>query len=94
MDKNPSTNIPNSVPAPEGPSPTRLLRRREASVYLKTIWGIERTPATLAKLFCLGGGPVACKDGRIPLYAPADLDDWAQSRLSPKMRSTSDRSAT
>jgi hypothetical protein len=69
----------------------RRLRRREAFLYLKAAWGIERSPATLAKLFCLGGGPVACKDGRIPLYDPRDLDEWAQSRIGPKLRSSSDR---
>ena len=85
MDK--SRNIPSLVTTPERLSPTRRLRRREASAYLKTVWGIERSPATLAKLFCVGGGPVASKDGRIPLYEPVDLDEWAQSRIGPKLRS-------
>jgi hypothetical protein len=87
----PSSNNPSALWTFGCPPPTRLLRRREASAYLKTIWGIERSPATLAKLFCVGGGPVACKDGRIPLYASADLDEWAQSRIGPKLRSSSDR---
>jgi hypothetical protein len=91
MDKDPSRNIPSLVATPGRLTPTRRLRRREASGYLKTVWGIERSPATLAKLFCLGGGPVACKDGRIPLYDPVDLDEWAQSRFGPKLRSSSDR---
>jgi hypothetical protein len=32
--------------------------------------------------------------GRIPLYAPADLDAWVTSKLGPPMRSTSEAAAT
>jgi hypothetical protein len=89
MEKTPLTNSTSLTF--ERLLPTRRLRRREASVYLKVVWGIERSSATLAKLFCTGGGPVASKDGRIPLYDPVDLDEWAQSRLGPKLRSSSDK---
>lgn len=75
------------------PEQYRLLRRKEASVYLKTRYGIDRAPATLAKLACVGGGPVFRKAGRIPLYAPDGLDDWAASILSAPVHSTSELTA-
>ena len=70
---------------------SRRLRRSEASKYLKDEWGIERAPATLAKLAVVGGGPHFEKAGRVPLYAPEFLDDWARSLLSPPLASTSDQ---
>jgi hypothetical protein len=91
MDRYQSTDLSSLVVTAEGFSPNKKLRRHEAAVYLKSVWGVERTKATLAKLSCLGGGPAFYKDGRIPLYAPADLDDWARSKIGPKLRSTSDK---
>jgi hypothetical protein len=75
-------------------TPTRRLRRTEASEYLKETWGIDRAPATLAKLATIGGGPKFEKANRIPLYAPQFLDEWARSILSPPMTSTSDTGRT
>ena len=71
-------------------SPPRRMRRKDASVYLDNKHGVKRTPGTLAKLACIGGGPVFQRDGRIPLYTEEWLDDYAESVLSPPMRSTSD----
>jgi hypothetical protein len=71
--------------------PARLLRRREASAYLKTTWGIDRATSTLAKLSCIGGGPAFRKVGRIPHYTIADLDEFALSKIGPRLRSSSDR---
>jgi hypothetical protein len=65
------------------------LRRVEASVYLKQIHGLSCAPSTLAKLACRGGGPTFRKVGAIPLYATADLDNWARSRFSEPLQSTS-----
>ena len=56
-----------------------LLRRIGASVYLKQRWGIERAPATLAKLACVGGGPKFYRAGRWPMYDAADLDLWREN---------------
>ncbi|HWL68999.1 MAG TPA: hypothetical protein VNS22_11515 [Geminicoccus sp.] len=71
-----------SVPAPEESSrPTRFVRRSEASRHLKEVWGIDRAPTTLAKLACIGGGPVYHKAGRVPLYKPEDLDAWARAMI-------------
>lgn len=66
-------------------------RRKEASVYLREKWGIERAPSTLAKLATIGGGPRFVLAGRIPLYPESELDTWAQSITSPLLSSTSDR---
>jgi hypothetical protein len=71
--------------------PIRRLRRAEASEYLKRKWGIDRAPATLAKLACLGGGPRFESAKRVPLYLETELDIWVQSIMSPLKSSTSDQ---
>ena len=68
----------------------RPLRRAEASSYLLNMHGISRTPATLAKLATIGGGPAFRRAGRFPLYTPENLDMWAASILSPVVHSTSE----
>jgi hypothetical protein len=73
---------------------TPRLRRRAASVYLLETHGIERAPGTLAKLATIGGGPVFQRVGRVPLYSPSDLDDWALSLLSGPMLNVGGRGAT
>ena len=45
-------------------SSQRPLNRREASQYLLEHHGIKRAPGTLAKLACLGGGPLYRLAGR------------------------------
>ena len=75
------------------PVPTRRLRRFEASRYLKERHGLDYQPNTLAKLFTVGGGPLVRKAGRVPLYETASLDEWAESKLSPPVRSPSELSA-
>ena len=67
------------------------LRRREAADYLQERYGAY-TAETLAKLACVGGGPRFRKMGAFPLYAPADLDNWAESRMSKPVASTSELS--
>jgi hypothetical protein len=68
----------------------KYLRRKAAAQYLIDHWGVPRTANTLAKLALIGGGPIFRKAGRIPLYAPADLDQYAEDQLGKPMRSTSD----
>lgn len=63
-------------------------RREGAAYYLKTKYGFPCSVAWLAKLASTGGGPVFRKAGRTPLYSKADLDDWAQSRLSEPYRAS------
>lgn len=70
-----------------------LLSRREASAYLKNKYGAPAaiTPATLAKMAVIGGGPVFHRIGRRVGYRPSDLDAWALARCSGPMRSTSSK---
>jgi hypothetical protein len=57
------------------------LSRREASAYLKTVYGIQLGPASLANLAVDGGGPAYYKDGgRRVGYHRRDLDAWAPTR--------------
>lgn len=70
-----------------------LLRRAEASDYLRERHSLEIAKSTLAKFATVGGGPVMVYSGRFPYYRPADLDAWAEDRISPPCRSTSERKA-
>ena len=65
------------------------LRRDQAASYVREKWGVPCARATLDKLAVLGGGPIFRKAGRTPIYAPSDLDAWAQSRIGEPRRSTS-----
>jgi hypothetical protein len=73
-------------------SETRYRDRRAAAQFL-TERGYRTAPATLARLACVGGGPAFRRFGRKPLYDEDDLLDWARSRLSAPMRSTSEADA-
>jgi hypothetical protein len=72
--------------------PDALLTRRAAAQAL-TEAGFKTAPSSLATLAVRGGGPQFRRFGRIPLYRWGDLLDWAQSRLSTPMRSTSEADA-
>jgi hypothetical protein len=72
-------------------TPQRFLRRKAASIYLRETYGLERAPSTLAKLAVLGGGPPFRRMNRVPLYAEDDLDKWVESKLGPRILSTSDQ---
>lgn len=65
----------------------RLIRRRDAANYLQAKYGFG-TEKTLAKYAVTGEGPIYRIAGRFPLYNPADLDSWAQARISKPLRST------
>ena len=71
----------------------RWLSRPEASDYLLNEHGIRRRPTTLAKDVVSGTGPRYRKLGRGVVYDVADLDDFAESRLSEPVRSTSELGA-
>ncbi len=66
------------------------LRRADACEYLRHRHGITRSPATLAKYATTGGGPRFQKASRDVLYAPHDLDEWAESLLSAPVAHTSE----
>jgi hypothetical protein len=70
--------------------PQIFLRRAEAARAL-TGAGYPTASATLATLACRGGGPPYRRYGRRPLYRLADLIEWAEGRLSPLVRSTSEQ---
>jgi len=69
----------------------QLLRRVGAARYVQETYGFPCSPKTLAKLACVSShGPPFRKVGRIPLYPKSGLDDWAQSKIGPLVRSTSE----
>jgi hypothetical protein len=74
------------------PDPDTLLTRRAGAAAL-TETGFPTSPATLATLASRGGGPIYRHYGARVVYRWADLLDWAQSRLSAPMRSTSEADA-
>lgn len=69
----------------------KYLRRDDAARHVRETWGVPCSAKWLAKLAVTGGGPVFRKAGRTPIYAPADLDVWAQARISGPRQSTSDK---
>jgi hypothetical protein len=68
----------------------RLLRRIEAARYVVETYNVPCSPKTLAKLACIGGGPPFRLAGRFPLYPVSGLDVWAQNKIGPLVRSTSE----
>jgi hypothetical protein len=69
----------------------RLLRRAEAAKYVVETYNIPCSPKTLAKLACVSSdGPQFRLAGRFPLYPTSGLDAWAQSKIGPLVRSTSE----
>ena len=72
--------------------PETLLSRRQAAEALSAA-GYPVRPATLACMAVRGGSPPFRRFGRRPLYRWGDLLDWAQSRLSAPMSSTSEGDA-
>lgn len=67
----------------------KFLRRREASAYLESRYGAPCSVQHLAKLAVHGGGPTFRKFGRYPVYDVADLDAWAERRMTGPIDSTS-----
>ena len=69
-----------------------FLDRHGASALLAEL-GIPCAAATLATLATRGGGPPFVKFGPRALYRRSDLVAWAQSKLTPARRSTSEADA-
>ena len=69
--------------------PDALLTRNDTAAAL-TAAGFPISPATLATKASRGGGPAFRKFGPRPLYRWADVLQWAQSKLGPPIRSTSE----
>jgi hypothetical protein len=76
---------------PETLAAPSFLRRVDAAQYLQNQFGLRCAKQTLAKLAVIGGGPRYHLGGRTPLYAPADLDRWAKSKISGPRLSTSQK---
>ena len=69
----------------------RLLRRTDAAQYVTQTYGFSCSPKTLAKLACVSTlGPPFRLAGRTPLYPTSGLDEWAQNKIGPLVRSTSE----
>jgi hypothetical protein len=68
---------------------TAYLDQDQASAFLAEK-GFKVAAKTLSKLRVVGGGPRYRKFGRKPIYAPADLKEWAEEKLSAPLRSTSE----
>ena len=69
----------------------RLLRRVEAARYVVETYNVPCSPKTLAKLACVSSeGPPFRLAGRFPLYPVSGLDAWAQKKIGPLVRSTSE----
>jgi hypothetical protein len=69
----------------------RLLRRNEAAKYVTDTYGFPCSPRTLAKLSCVSSrGPAFRKVGRWPMYPQSGLDAWAQDKIGPLVKSTSE----
>jgi hypothetical protein len=66
------------------------LLTRDATASALTAAGFPVAPKTLATKATRGGGPPFRKFGARPLYRWGDALDWAQSRLGPPIRSTSE----
>ena len=67
----------------------RLLTRSEASAFLAK-HGYRVSAATLAKMACLGHGPLMTTFGRAVLYHPTNLLDWAATRSKLRANTSSD----
>ena len=69
----------------------RLLRRAEAAKYVVEKYNVPCSPKTLAKIACISSeGPPFRLAGRFPLYPISGLDAWAQKKIGPLVRSTSE----
>jgi hypothetical protein len=75
------------------PDDSDILLTRTAVAEALNKAGYPVRPTTLATKASRGGGPPFRRFGRIPLYRWGDTLDWAQSRLSSPMRSTSEADA-
>ncbi|MCK9202431.1 MAG: helix-turn-helix domain-containing protein [Gallionella sp.] len=67
---------------------SKYLDRTEAAGYL-TALGLRVSKNTLQKMVTTGGGPVYRRFGLRAVYLTADLDAWAQAKLSAPRCSTS-----
>jgi hypothetical protein len=65
----------------------------ELSAYLWENWRLKRTLRTLQQLRRDGGGPPYHRVGNQILYPRDTVDQWAEAKMGPLNRSTSEESA-
>ena len=73
---------------------TRYISRAEAALHLTNQRGLRVSKNTLQKWVTTGGGPVYRRFGKIAVYLVADLDAWAEQKLSAPLLSSSGSKAT
>lgn len=66
----------------------KYLNRSEAAHYL-TERGLTTAKSTLQKMVTTGGGPTYRRFGHRAVYLPADLDIWAEQKLTSPRKSSS-----
>jgi len=71
----------------------RFYTRNEAADYLTDERGLPTAKTTLQKLASIGGGPRYRLFGNRSVYLQADLDEWAEAKLSAPRESTSEARA-
>jgi hypothetical protein len=75
------------------PDDPKALLPRDKTADALTASGFPISPKTLATKATRGGGPPFHRFGPRVLYRWGEALTWAEDRLSPTMRSTSDRDA-
>lgn len=66
-----------------------FLTTLQAASFLSDQNGFPIAARTLTKFRVIGGGPAFRRFGRLVIYDPNDLLDWASQRLSARLASTS-----
>jgi hypothetical protein len=77
-------------PIPDSPD---TLLRRKATAEALTASGFPCSDKTLSTKASRGGGPPFRLFGRVPLYRWGDVVQWAEAKLTPPRRSTSEADA-
>lgn len=72
------------------PQERSLRLRRKQTAEKLTEYGYPTTEATLATKASRGDGPPFQKYGRVPIYDWDDVLEWARSRLSKRVFTTSE----
>ncbi len=72
---------------------SKPLRSRKGMAQFLTEQGFKTAEASLATWATRGGGPPFRKYGVFPLYDEDEALEWARSRLSKRVRSTSELEA-
>jgi len=87
--------IPSVEPGPAATTPTVLdewppwLTRDLTAAYLRFVHGMQFGVAALAKAATKGTGPPFSKQGaKLVSYQRVDVDEWARTRMSRKVRRT------